>query len=99
MFLNIFDFGFSLLELRDKNLLHVINKLEGKVENLNNAKSNASSNSLMKKFVSKKIPKINAKIPNINAKIHMSQITKNHKYLHELSSSNCGENFFKEIFF
>ena len=92
MFLNIFDFGFSLLELRDKNLLHVINKLEGKVENLNNAKSNASSNSLMKKFVSKKIP-------NINAKIHTSQITKSYKYLRELSSSNCGENFFKEIFF
>ena len=92
MFLNIFDFGFSLLELRDKNLLHVINKLEGKVENLSNAKSNASSNSLMKKFVSKKIP-------NINAKIHLSQITMNHKYLRELSSSNCGENFFKEIFF
>ena len=90
--MNIFDFGFSLLELRDKNLLHVINKLEGKVENLNNAKSNASSNSLMKKFVSKKIP-------NINAKIHTSQITKNHKHLRELSSSNCGENFFKEIVF
>ena len=90
--MNIFDFGFSLLKLRDKNLLHVINKLEGKVENLNNAKSNASSNSLMKKFVFKKIP-------NINAKIHTSQITKNLKYLRELSASKCGENFFKEIFF
>ena len=90
--MNIIDFGFSLPKLRDNNLLHVINILEGKVENLNNAKSNASSNSLMKKFVSKKIP-------NINAKIHTSQITKNHKYLRELSSSNCGEIFFKEIVF
>ena len=86
LFLNIFDFGFSLPKLVDKNLLNVINKLEGKVQNLDNVKSNTHSNSLSEKFDVKKITDINAKPRHKNV-------------LRKLTPSNCGEKFFKEIFY
>ena len=85
LFLIIFDFGFTLPKSGDKNLFNVINELEGKVENLDDVKSNARSNSLSKNFGVKKVPNINNAEPR-------------HPHnLGELTSNNCGEK--KIIFF
>ena len=77
----IFNFGFTLPKVGDKNLLNVINELEEKVENLDDFKSNARSNSLSNNIGIKKIPKINAK-------------PRHPHNLRELKSNNCGEKIY-----